>query len=407
MTTFKAVIFKGKNQTKADGTSNIKIRITHKRKADYIPTDLYVFVDDMNIATGWAKSGANKEFINYRITTLINQYQQKDIQLGDQRNFMTVSEIKEHLLQGKSSAKEIDFFEFAEKFIKGVKTKGTADQYVATIASLKNFNGEKLPVTEITLKFLLRYEKYLQDRGVKNGVINYMRTFRSLFNKCRDYYNDEDRGRLLIQHYPFKKYVFPKRTSQAKEHVLTLKELRKIIGYKPINAKELFAKDMFLLMIYLIGIEAKDLFYLGKPKNGRLEYDRFKTGKLYSIKPEPEALEIINRYEGKELLLNLSERFVHHKSFYRTVNNYLTGEKPHEIDGILPKIGIKKEVTSKWARHTWATIARNECRISKDDVALCLGHEDIDNQVTDMYVKYDYRIIDESNRKVLNKILNL
>ncbi len=70
----------------------------------------------------------------------------------------------------------------------------------------------------------------------------------------------------------------------------------------------------------------------------------------------------------------------------------------------MPKIGIRNKVTTKWARHTWATIARNECRINKDDVALYLGHEDEDNNVTDMYIKYDYSIIDESNRKVIDFI---
>jgi hypothetical protein len=63
------------------------------------------------------------------------------------------------------------------------------------------------------------------------------------------------------------------------------------------------------------------------------------------------------------------------------------------------------KITTNWARHTWATIARNNCRIPKHDVALCLGHEDTNNRVTDMYIKYDYTIIDEANRKVIDIIL--
>ena len=404
MATFKAVIFKGNNQVKADGTSNIKIRITHKRKADYIPTDLYVLVNDMNIATGWAKSGPNKEFINHRISSLLNIYQEKDIKLGDSREYMNVSDIKIHLLDGKSSGNEIDFFDFTADYIKTVKVKGTADQFIALVASLKIFNGERLPITDVTLNFLMRYEIFLRRRNLGNGIINYMRTFRALFNKCREQYNDDDTGKLLIAHYPFKKYVFPKRTTDARDHTLTLDEMKRLIEYNTANSGEAFARDMFLLMIYIIGIEAKDLFYLEKPKRGRLIYTRFKTKRRHNIKLEPEAIKIIDRYKGEKLLLNISERFEHHKSFYRVVNNYLTGEKPHNIEGILPKIDIHKKVTTKWARHTWATIARNECRINKDDVALCLGHEDSDNKVTDMYIKYDYSIIDESNRKVIDYI---
>jgi len=65
------------------------------------------------------------------------------------------------------------------------------------------------------------------------------------------------------------------------------------------------------------------------------------------------------------------------------------GSKIRKVKGIFPKLGIDKPVTTKWARHSWATIARKNCRISKDDVALCLGHEDADNLVTDIYINYE------------------
>ena len=80
--------------------------------------------------------------------------------------------------------------------------------------------------------------------SVGNGIINYMRTCRSIFNKCRDHFNDVDSGRLLVNHYPFKKYTIPKRTTDARDHVLTLAELRLLINYQPENQGEAFAKDI-------------------------------------------------------------------------------------------------------------------------------------------------------------------
>jgi len=103
-------------------------------------------------------------------------------------------------------------------------------------------------------------------------------------------------------------------------------------------------------------------------------------------------------------LINVQERYSDHLNFIGFINDQLHGEKSRKVIGIFHKLEIEKQVTTKWARHTWATIARNECRINKDDVALCLGHEDADNKVTDMYIKYDYSIIDESNRKVIDFI---
>lgn len=49
-----------------------------------------------------------------------------------------------------------------------------------------------------------------------------------------------------------------------------------------------------------------DLCYLEEiSPDGYVNYRRAKTKKMYSIKVEPEALEIINRYRGKGHLLNL------------------------------------------------------------------------------------------------------
>lgn len=407
MATYKAVILKGEIHTKQDGTSNVKIRITHKGKVAYISTGLYTNLDFWDNKQGILTSGPNKNFINLRIGDLIQNYRRMDMELGNDINYMTVSKVKKHLTSGIVTVEEIDFLKFIKNFSNSVKVLGTKEQYLSLMASLKSFSGDRLPVSEINLSYLMRYEAFLLSRGVQNGIINYMRTFRSLFNKCRDHYNDEDSNKILIQHYPFKKYSFPKRKVNSKEHVLSLNELQLLLKYSPVNDGEQFAKDMFLLMFYLIGIEAKDLFFLEKSHLGRITYSRFKTGREYSIKLEPEALEIIERYKGNKLLLNISENFQHNKSFFRKVNNYLSGEKAHQITGILTKIKIKKQVTTKWARHTWATIARNDCRINKDNVALCLGHEDSDNKVTDMYIKYDHSIIDECNRKVIDLITHI
>lgn len=408
MSTLKAIVLKGGVHLKNDGTTNVKIRITHKKKIAYISTDLYVIPDQFDNKTGGPRPGAiNESFIRLRILNILRQYSEKDIELGDRREYMSVADVKKYMLEGKSTSKQIDFFEFINSFIQNVKTEGTRNQYIYTRDSLKNFVGEKLPVSEITLNFLFRYEAWLRSNGTQNGIINYMTTFRSLFNKCRDYYNNEDMNQILIPQYPFKRYKMPKRIVRTKQNNLTIEELQKFINYKPETPREQYAKDMFLLMIYLIGIEAKDLFYLDKDRDGRIIYDRFKTGKDFSIKVEPEAQAIINKYSETEKLISASERFMHHKSFYREINNHLKGEKAHKIKGIFPKLGIKKPVTSKWARHTWATIARNRCNISKADVALCLGHEDQSNRVTDIYIEYDYSIIDKSNRHVIDVITTL
>ena len=57
-----------------------------------------------------------------------------------------------------------------------------------------------------------------------------------------------------------------------------------------------------------------------------------------------------------------------------------------------------KELTSYWARHSWATIAAS-LDIPKDTIAHALGHGG--NTVTDIYIDFDQRKVDEANRRVL------
>ncbi|MGV8139380.1 MAG: phage integrase SAM-like domain-containing protein [Mangrovibacterium sp.] len=403
MATFSAVILKGDIHIREDKKTNIKIRITHNRTTAYISTDLYIIPD--NFEKGWALKGKKqeKDFINGRLTDELYNIQQRYLPIAIEYSNRTANELKQALTR-KDEVVNIEFYPFAEKIMSELRGQGkaTADHWhKPTISQLRKFKPE-LYVSKIDLRFLKDFQKFLEDSGVGAGINNYMRSFRSLFNKAREFYNDEDRGIIRIPQYPFGRYKIPTpKKKRAIENSLTAEELRMFINYKPKTAVEQYARDISLLMFYLIGINAKDLYYCSKPVNGRINYDRAKTGKEYSIKIEPEAQEIIDRYPG-DRLVNANEAYSDHLNLIHYVNIQLRGDDSRDVTGIFKKLGIEKHVTTNWFRYTWATIARNNCEISKDDIALCLGHEDKDNQVTDEYINYDYSIIDKANRKVLD-----
>ena len=54
------------------------------------------------------------------------------------------------------------------------------------------------------------------------------------------------------------------------------------------------------------------------------------------------------------------------------------------------------------SRHSWATIAAY-LDIPKDTIAAALGHGG--HTVTDIYIEFDMRKVDEANRKVLDYVL--
>jgi integrase len=61
------------------------------------------------------------------------------------------------------------------------------------------------------------------------------------------------------------------------------------------------------------------------------------------------------------------------------------------------------DITSYWARHTWATIA-SQLDIPKDVISRALGHS-FGVKTTDIYIKFDDTKIDEANRRVIDYVL--
>ena len=162
-----------------------------------------------------------------------------------------------------------------------------------------------------------------------------------------------------------------------------------------------------MLMFYLIGINGADLF-MAKPnqvRNGRLEYKRAKTGKLYSVLIQPEAQEIIDRYKGKNYLIDVMDTCSSHKGFLRRMGEALKGI------GEVKRVGrggrkVRKplfdEISSYWSRHTWATIAA-ELDIPIDTISEALGHEH-GCSTTRIYVDFNQKKVDDANRTVIDHI---
>ena len=166
---------------------------------------------------------------------------------------------------------------------------------------------------------------------------------------------------------------------------------------------------MFLLTFYLIGINIVDLARLTSESivGGRIEYRRAKTGKLYSIKIQPEAQEIIDRYAGAKRLLSPFERYKSYRDYNHDLNDGLkrlgpaNGKKAR--NGVRKRTPIEKDCSTYWARHTWATIAYG-LDIPDETIAAALGHSH-GNRVTAIYIDKSIAKVDEANRKVIDYLL--
>ncbi|MBP6139919.1 MAG: site-specific integrase [Bacteroides sp.] len=357
-------------------------------------------------------------FIADKVEQQLRDYRKMISELDDRLDYFTADSLRDYL---RDKDEDIDFIKFCTQHIERLKKEGRGgsakNQAVIRNSLVDYFKRPSLSIKEINSNMLMSYERYLRsertmtrynqdnkavvttEKGLSDsGLHNHMRDLRTLFNAAREMYNNEDLGIYRIKHYPFKKYKvgsppLTKKRNNTLEQVLTIRDC----VTKPGSRAEL-AKELYMLSFYLCGMNAVDLYNLSERdiRNGRVDYNRSKTeGKrkdnaFISIKIVDEAKPLLEKYLGK-----LRERY--------SSANCLNWALSKGMEQLRKLTGIP-ELTLYWARHTFANTARNDCRMSKDDVALALNHVDEGNRTTDIYIAKDWKIVDDVQRKVIAQL---
>lgn len=414
MATFKAEVYK--HQKRADGTWNVKIRVTHNRQKKYLSTPIYVKQDDIT-----RSSFKLKKNITDKTDKMIQEYEAICADLGLRLKSMSIDELVSELEKGvKPKVENIDFIAFAARKIEEMEKTGhggSAKSYRTTIESLKRFiKRDALNISEITSVFMEDYEKWLRERKpLTNRVLGdraislYPSYIRALHNLAKKEYNDEELGIIRIPWSPFAKYHV-KKPIPARKRNLSAEVIRKIltlpdqpstnIGCTRVN----LARDVFALSFYLIGMNTADLYNCDCIADGRITYQRTKTKTRrqdkaeISVKIEPEVMPLIEKYLDKtgHRVFRFYRMYSTKEGLNTAVNKGL--KRIGEILGI-------EDLEFYAARHSWATIARNDLRINKYVVHEALNHVDDAMKVTDMYLEKDYSQNDDANRRVITYVL--
>lgn len=395
MATLKAVV----DHRKADGTYCVKIRLTHNRKALYIPTMIYVTDRELT------KSKKIKDTNVVMTTNKIIDGMRSAILSIENVNLMTCEQLRDAMLKvynGKDTFK-LDFYEYALTQIAKMKP-ATALSHMTAINNLKKYKNH-LDINDITNKFIISFKSHLNDNGVSKNSINlYLTKIQHIINLAKDEFNDDDNIRVNVRQ--FKKGVI-ERNDPSEHRVLTATQIRRIATFTG-DRYENFARDIFILSFCLIGINIVDLYNLKKKdvQNGILTYNRAKTKDRradkarISIRIEEEAMNIIQRYTelNGEQLLNFHRRYKSFESMSHSLMPLYNRFKRY--DKSLPS-----RLTFYHARHSWATIAYNDCGIDMQTIHEALNHaSDANMKITDIYVKKDFTRIWEANRKVLDYV---
>lgn len=306
---------------------------------------------------------------------------------------------------------EAAFGTFAEKFIARRGKEKTRQVYEMTLRKMGGYcDVGRLRFADISVGWLRDFEQWLGATCSVNTRGIHLRNIRAVMNAAID------EGVVPADLYPFRRFKIKKEETMKRS--LSVGDLRRLRDY-PCEGWQRKYVDVFMLSFYLAGINLVDL--MGLPPlgaDGVIRYRRSKTGVLCQLSVPPEARAIIERYRGERHLLWFGERL---KPGAEGWHDWL-----HRFNEGLQKVGpsgymyvrrkgqcggkqrvkvynaLFPELTSYWARHTWATLAA-EIDVPDAVIDAALGHRS-PCRMADIYIRRDARKVDEAVRRVIEYV---
>lgn len=412
MATFKAEVYA--HQKKADGTYNIKIRVTQNMRKKYLSTPWYVTREDLTRSLKLK----NQKYIDLT-DDLIRKYRSRCDRVGELIKSMTVEQVVDVITRENQEVFDLDIVAYGRAYAKQLEDEGrigTAKTYTVAINSLVRYvERENISIKEITVKLINDWIRWLQklparknrERGERAQSL-YPSVLRAIHNKAKAEFNDEDAGIIRIPLSPFKRVSIPK-VPITRKRALTVDQLQAFIAQpytlimQPGTNRHNLAKDVFMLSFMLLGMNVADLYTCTDCKGGRLTYQRTKTRTRrsdkaeISIKLEPEVEALMKKYKDPS-----GKRVFNFYKLYGSVATFTTA-----LNVGLKQIGKQLQIDDLEfyaARHSWATIANNDAGVDKYTVHAALNHVDDSMKVTDIYLRKSWDPIDKANRAVLDLI---
>lgn len=377
----------------------LKLGISRQGKTAYIPMDIRLYPHQWDAERRciadipprlWMQRDSIKNYIDRKRIEIESAL----FQLESEGKFYRKSalQIRDIVVQHLqyTDANPTTFIAFALRHIEGYDNTRTREIYLATIKRIEQLmpSASTLTMEDITPQWLTLFDKRLRPLAPSvNARSIHLRNIRTIINSAID--ND------ITNNYPFRKFKI--RQEETIKRSLTLAQLITYLDAEVTPVQGQY-RDIFLLMVYLLGINISDLCHLKNSDmvDGRIYYKRHKTHKLYSVKVEDEAMEIINRYRGKHYLLSICEKYRNYKDYLYHLNR--------NLKTILPEYPYSS-ISTYWSRHTIASLMANELDIPVETISASLGHT-YGSKITAIYIDYNQQKVDVANRRLIDLITN-
>lgn len=402
MATFKTCVQTSKRRK--DGFYQVYIRVIQHKKIAYIPTDKYVNEQGLS-----SKSEVCDPYVVQYCLKKITHWMDRLNRVESEK--WTVKEIVEYV---KNDEGEVSFSDYARKHNANMINSGmerTAKNYRLAYEHLERYAGtNKLNFSRLTSSFLSCWIKSLEH--THRAKEKYPICVRQIFKSALLEFNDEERGVVRIKFNPWHKVQIP-RPDKAEKLAITPEACRDFFN-APLPESKMasplpeLGRDVAKMVLCLGGINAVDLYNMQKADyyNGILHYKRAKTKKFRAdeaymeMRVPPIIMPLMEKYKAAE---SDSHLFCFHTR--HTTSDSFNANVNIGIKKICESMKMQKEdyYSVYTFRHTWGTIAQNDCGASIAEVAFGMNHS-AGHNVTRGYLKLDFTPAWELNEKVVELV---
>ena len=400
MATFKAVIRK----TRKDGFCPVYIRCVHNMKPGYILTDKVIHKSDLD-KDGNIRDPFVNEYCARRILEFTQRLNRKEI------GKWTVKQVVDFLAM---EDEDLCFSDYARLHIDRMRDRGqvrNARNYELALQHLERYAGTtRVMFAQLTSTWVNNWIKDLEMTARAKEM--YPVCMRQVFREAVKEHNDYDNNVVRIKTNPWPKVKIPQ-ADRAEKRAISAEECRRFFSVAlpeslSSRPKGELGRDVAMLVLCLAGINTVDLFNLKKSdyRHGVIAYKRAKTKKsradeaYIEMKVEPILLPLFEKYRADDkdpYLFNWHKRYADSDSFGANAN---AGIK--DVCKAL-EIPEDRRYCVYTFRHTWGTIAQNDCGASISEVGFAMNHSGGHN-ITRGYIKPDFSPAWELNAKVVEFI---
>ncbi len=382
--TFAQLFYLKRRQSEKYVKVPIYLRLTVNGKRSELSTSRKVDPEKWNARTGRMRgSGMEAVQLNQYLDMVRAKVNKIHFQLVEEGNPFSAVDIK-NIYQGRDREVKmlLTVFDKHNRQMKKLVDKefaiGTWKRYFTTRNHIAEFirheyKREDLPVKDVDLKFITRFEYFM--KSIKdcnhNSALKYINNFKKIIRMA------VANGWVIKD--PF--YNYKVKFKWVNREFLSSEELQNLVDLEIKWPRMDIVRDMFVFCCYTglayVDVQKLNQDNLVKNIDGNLwiEAKRTKTDAKFSIPLLPTALAIIEKYQNHPKVAN-------GECILPVLSNQKSNAYLKEIADLC---GIKKNLTTHLARHTFATTVTLSNGVPIETVGKMLGHKNL--RATQHYAK--------------------